>query len=184
MAGPTAPYNSSSTQGFPNIAQPVVTPGLTVTQAWLNFFQAVWNRTGAALAGSTIPTGSLVDWAGPASNAPLGYLPCDGSLVSVTTYAALFAAIGTTWGGDGIENFRLPKFINAFALGAAVAGETGGSAAQTITAQNLPVGTPTALASNATTGSSAGGVNTSVLGQGVAFSILPPYATVVKLIKT
>lgn len=43
------------------------------------------------------------------SSIPSGYLLCDGSAVSRTTYAALFAVIGTTYGvGDGSTTFNLP----------------------------------------------------------------------------
>jgi microcystin-dependent protein len=42
---------------------------------------------------------------------PAGWLACDGLAVSRTTYALLFAAIGTTWGtGDGSTTFNLPDF--------------------------------------------------------------------------
>jgi len=41
---------------------------------------------------------------------PDGFLACDGSAVSRTTYAALFAAVGTTHGsGDGVTTFNLPN---------------------------------------------------------------------------
>jgi microcystin-dependent protein len=44
---------------------------------------------------------------------PAYYLQCDGSAVSRTTYAALFAVIGTAYGsGDGINTFNLPLFYN------------------------------------------------------------------------
>src|SRR6266446_6784232 len=43
------------------------------------------------------------------TSVPSGFLTCDGSAVSRTTYAALFTAIGTTWGvGDGGSTFNLP----------------------------------------------------------------------------
>lgn len=43
------------------------------------------------------------------STAPTGWLECNGAAVNRTTYAALFAAIGTTWGaGDGSTTFNLP----------------------------------------------------------------------------
>lgn len=65
------------------------------------------------LSGSTsasIPTGTILPYAG--STAPSGYLLCDGSAVSRTTYAALFAVIGTTYGeGDGNSTFNLPKIL-------------------------------------------------------------------------
>lgn len=44
-----------------------------------------------------------------AASAPAGFLECNGAEVSRTTYAALFAAIGTTWGsGNGSTTFTLP----------------------------------------------------------------------------
>ena len=65
-----------------------------------------------------VPTGGIINYAGNASF-PNGYLNCDGSAVSRTTYAALFAAIGTTWGiGDGLTTFNLPQLQNYFVRGA------------------------------------------------------------------
>lgn len=58
-----------------------------------------------------VPPGFIMDFAGTA--APTGWLalPTSASNVSRTTYAALFAAIGTTWGaGDGSTTFGLPFF--------------------------------------------------------------------------
>jgi microcystin-dependent protein len=58
--------------------------------------------------GMAMPIGAILDFAGP--NAPEGWLICDGRLVSRTTYAALFAVIGTYWGtGDGSTTFALPN---------------------------------------------------------------------------
>ena len=56
---------------------------------------------------SGVPSGAGVDWYG--ASLPSGYLWADGSAVSRTTYASLFAAIGTTHGvGDGSSTFNLP----------------------------------------------------------------------------
>lgn len=53
------------------------------------------------------PAGMVAPYAG--KTAPAGWLKCDGSAVSRTTYAALFAAIGTLYGaGDGSTTFNLP----------------------------------------------------------------------------
>lgn len=50
--------------------------------------------------------------------APDGYLECDGALVSRTTYADLFAAIGTIFGvGDGATTFALPDLRGEFVRG-------------------------------------------------------------------
>lgn len=58
-----------------------------------------------------MPTGSILPFGGSA--APTGFLLCDGSAVSRTTYATLFAVIGTTYGsGDGTTTFNLPQLEN------------------------------------------------------------------------
>jgi microcystin-dependent protein len=58
----------------------------------------------------------VIDFAG--ATAPTGFLACDGSAVSRTTYADLFTAIGTTWGtGDGSTTFNLPDLRGAFVRG-------------------------------------------------------------------
>jgi microcystin-dependent protein len=61
-------------------------------------------------------------------NIPTGWLICDGSEVSRTTYAALFSAIGTYWGpGDAVNTFNLPDFRGRSPLGyvnSAIAGIT------------------------------------------------------------
>ena len=54
-----------------------------------------------------------------ASSAPSGFLLCDGSAVSRTTYAALFGVISTTWGtGDGSSTFNVPDLRATFLRGA------------------------------------------------------------------
>ena len=51
--------------------------------------------------------------------APSGFLSCDGAEVSRVTYAALFAAISTTWGaGDGSTTFNLPDLRGSTIIGA------------------------------------------------------------------
>lgn len=60
-----------------------------------------------ALQSQIVPSGSVLAYAG--SSAPTGWLICDGSAVSRTTYSDLFTAISTTWGvGDGSTTFNLP----------------------------------------------------------------------------
>lgn len=68
------------------------------------------------------PTGVVIDW--PLATPPSGFLMCDGSAISRTTYAALFAVIGTTYGaGDGSSTFNLPdrrgEFVRGWDNGAA-----------------------------------------------------------------
>lgn len=65
------------------------------------------------------------------TTAPRGHLLCDGAAVNRTTYAALFAIIGTTYGsGDGSTTFNLPNMTGRFPLGKAAAG-TGSTLAGT-----------------------------------------------------
>lgn len=62
------------------------------------------------------PPGSVIMWA--ANAAPSTWLECDGAAVSRTTYAALFSAIGTTFGvGDGTTTFNVPDMRGYFARG-------------------------------------------------------------------
>jgi len=52
------------------------------------------------------------------ASVPSGFLYCDGSAVSRTTYADLFAVIGTTFGNPDASNFNLPDFTDRAAIGA------------------------------------------------------------------
>jgi microcystin-dependent protein len=66
------------------------------------------------IVGDTSPSGTMVDFAGTV--APAGWLMCDGSAVSRTVYASLFAVVGTSYGtGDGSTTFNLPDFRGRFA---------------------------------------------------------------------
>lgn len=64
------------------------------------------------------PVGSVTMFAGPATNVPSGWLICRGQAVSRTTYAKLFAAIGTTYGnGNGSTTFNLPDLRGRTPIG-------------------------------------------------------------------
>lgn len=91
----------------------------TVTGVDTNSYQA-GSITLAALAQSLIniiiPAGMIRMFGGP--SIPPGWLVCDGTAVSRTTYAALYAAIGTYWGaGDNINTFNLPDLRGRSPLG-------------------------------------------------------------------
>lgn len=63
-----------------------------------------------------IPTGVILTFGG--STVPEGFLLCNGAAISRTTYAKLFAAIGTLYGaGDGSTTFNLPDMRDKFAEG-------------------------------------------------------------------
>ena len=89
------------------------------------------------------PAGIIMPFAGIV--APEGYLFCDGSAVSRTTYATLYAVIGDTFGaGDGSTTFNLPDLGGRVPLGASsthLLGSTGGSETVTLTESELPAHT-------------------------------------------
>ena len=89
-----------------------------------------------------VPAGVISQYAG--SEAPGGYLICDGSAVSRTTFSALFTAISTTYGvGNGTTTFNLPNLQNRIPVGRGadvafdVLGETGGSKTVTLAEANM-----------------------------------------------
>lgn len=92
------------------------------------------------------PTGSMIMW--PTGTAPTGWLICDGSAVSRTTYADLFTLIGTTFGaGNGSTTFNLPDFRRRAPVGAGgtgsgtlgnAVGNTGGAETHTLTTSEMP----------------------------------------------
>ena len=79
-----------------------------------------------------LPTGSYIQFAG--SQAPDGFLVCNGGEISRTTYSALFAVIGTTYGsGDGSTTFNLPNLIERFLEGGSASGTVFGAGLPNIT---------------------------------------------------
>lgn len=82
-----------------------------------NVQDAITELSTAPKGGPGVPVGSVF-WLAT-QTAPEGYLICDGSAVSRTEYADLFAAVGTTFGaGDGSTTFALPNLQAAFIRGA------------------------------------------------------------------
>lgn len=73
--------------------------------------------------GGTPDTGFVMPFAG--STAPEGWLICDGSAVSRTTYSNLYSVIGTTYGsGDGSTTFNLPDLREATPKGTGLSGKS------------------------------------------------------------
>ena len=67
------------------------------------------------------PVGSIVGYG--AAAAPAGWTLCDGSAISRSTFSALFAVIGTTYGaGNGSTTFNVPDYRGRFMLGKAASG--------------------------------------------------------------
>jgi microcystin-dependent protein len=163
----------------------------------------------ASVTQALIPVGSTIDgyWAA----APTGFLLEDGAAVSRTTYASLFAVIGTTHGvGDGSMTFNLPDSRGRMLVMKStdtefdVLGEIGGAKTHTHPLDDngqaevtISTGGPTLmrrLASAAWTATHAvgtgGGSSSSAVSTGAALtgrtadgSTLPPYITVNRAIK-
>jgi len=82
-----------------------------------NYEATRYDFDGANLTGiEGIPTATIVPWSD--SSVPSGFLECDGSAVSRTTYANLFAIVGTTYGaGNGSTTFNVPDLQDNVAVG-------------------------------------------------------------------
>tara|TARA_R100001079_G_scaffold59559_1_gene30484 strand:- start:632 stop:1195 length:564 start_codon:yes stop_codon:yes gene_type:complete len=82
-----------------------------------NYEATKYDFTGANLTNiEGINTGIIVPWS--SASVPTGFLECDGAAVSRSTYSALFAVVGTTYGaGDGSSTFNLPDLQDNVAIG-------------------------------------------------------------------
>jgi microcystin-dependent protein len=110
------------------------------------------------------------------SNDWRGYAPADGRLMSIAQNSALFALIGTTYGGDGQNTFALPDLRGRFLLGAGnspsvgnyVPGQISGTPTVTLTVNQIPAHmhalavplTLTGLTGTANLGAVTGGTST------------------------
>lgn len=85
-------------------------------------------------------TGSIYIFAG--SVAPSGFLVCDGSAVSRSTYSVLFDVLGTRYGaGDGSTTFNLPNLCGRVTIGSSsqyFTGSTGGEETCSLTESEIP----------------------------------------------
>lgn len=96
---------------------------------------------------SSMPTGAMAMW--PTSSAPSGFLIANGAELDRTTFADLFAIIGTTYGsGNGVSTFNIPDMRGVFPIGVDAGdsdfdslGETGGAKEVALTASQLPAHT-------------------------------------------
>lgn len=69
------------------------------------------------------PVGQIADF----HTVPNGWLRCDGSTYNISEYPALFAAVGTKYGGDGKTTFAVPNLHRKFREGTTTDGEVGTS---------------------------------------------------------
>tara|TARA_R110000868_G_scaffold62442_4_gene188664 strand:- start:1048 stop:1626 length:579 start_codon:yes stop_codon:yes gene_type:complete len=81
-----------------------------------NYEATRYDFTGANLTGiEGTATGTILSWS--SETLPSGFLECDGVAVSRTTYSALFAVVGTTYGvGDGSTTFNIPDLVDKVAV--------------------------------------------------------------------
>ena len=101
-----------------------------------NYEATKYDFTGANLTGiDLVNTGLIIPWSD--SSIPSGYLECNGQAVSRSTYSALFAVIGTTYGaGDGASTFLVPDLQDNVPVGKSpnkAIATTGGANAVTTT---------------------------------------------------
>jgi len=88
-------------------ATSVLVDGVTATTQPSGTDNTTVATTAFAVALSHVPAGAITQYG--AASAPTGWLLCDGTAKSRTTYSALFAIISTTYGvGDGSSTFNLP----------------------------------------------------------------------------
>jgi len=124
---------------------------------------------GATAGGAEIiPAGTIMAYGG--ASAPTGYLLCDASAVSRTTYARLFAAVGTAFGtGDGSTTFNVPDLRDKVPLGkgsnnATLGTTTGSAGASSVLTSASKTGVTTAASNTGTGNTGTGNTGTSTSG--------------------
>jgi microcystin-dependent protein len=107
---------------------------------------------------------------------PKSWALCNGQLLPINQNQALFALIGTTYGGDGTTTFALPNLQGQVAISSSgssyVLGQSSGSNTVTLTTAQMPAHTHTLTVSSAS-----GGVLTTPQGNTVGTTASPAYAS-------
>jgi microcystin-dependent protein len=152
-------------------------------------------------------TGMMIDYG--STTPPAGWLVCDGSAVSRTTYANLFATISTIWGvGDGSTTFNLPNLKGSVSVGSGgltttqfsgnTVGYMGGEYKHTLLETELAAHNhPGSILDVTTTGLGGSGQSVTLVhggstatltitsdGNNTPFNVMQPGAVVLKIIKT
>jgi microcystin-dependent protein len=101
-----------------------ITTGITITDGTVTWtIRKFANTDDMPTIPDAVPKGIILPYSGQGT--PEGYLFCDGSPVSRTTYADLFSAIGTTWGsGNGSTTFNLPNLNEVWLKGSSSSGSS------------------------------------------------------------
>ena len=112
-------------------------------QMW-DYLQKLTDEKIQYIYNNMIPTGIVQAFAG--ATTPQGWLLCDGSAVSRTDYADLYAVIGDTYGaGDGVDTFNLPDLADKFIQGNATSGTEKSAGLPNITGQYALDGSTSSL---------------------------------------
>lgn len=91
--------------------------GPAVNQNFLDIDTAITSLQASTNPNAYVPTGGRIVWS--SRTIPTGWLVCDGSAVSRSEYADLFAVIGTAYGvGNGSTTFNVPDMRGRFIVGA------------------------------------------------------------------
>lgn len=168
-------------------------------------------RSNLGISDSSVPPGAMMQFAG--SSAPSGWLLCAGQSLSATTYAALFAVIGYTYGGSG-GSFSLPDLRGRVPVGkddmggtaanrmtsggsgiaGATLGASGGSETHTLTTAQMPShshgmpytssGTVQSSFGSTTSGNAGSSIQTTSTGGGGAHNNTQPSIILNYIIKT
>jgi microcystin-dependent protein len=208
--GNNAPTTALDVTGDTKISGVLTAGGNTYpTNTGTSGYALTTNAAGAASWNSVPPVGVVTAFAG--SSAPAGYLLCDGAAVSRTTYSALFAIIGTTYGaGNGSTTFNIPDLTGRIPVGKNSAtfstlGAKGGEENHTMTINEMPAHKHSTSINSAVEYGSIGGYaaggqsmyfgtdrpgtttnwNTAMqnTGGGAAFNVIQPYTVLNYIIK-